>query len=275
MVTLTFADWTLIVPWLRGIMGGDLVNLFGPPRRLCAKLASLGDERASKEADMLRLKTLRRTLVAAILLGTVTVVTGAEIPATMGTADVNPGVQPITACIHQGNSQLRVVGDSSLCGGDTAVSWNATVGSLLSPAVGDVFTTARPDFQSVGFGHFVLVSHLTLPPGSYVVTAKLDATASDAGDGTPTALHVHCGLVAGGDSDDTLARGLIPSPVGFILGEADMPMTLQLAHVFTESGEAQLFCSHASKSAEGTIAASFVGNLRMTAIAVGQIRVQK
>src|SRR6266849_5366154 len=219
-------------------------------------------------AEAIPMRTLRRPLVAGLLLGAAAVVTGVAIAVTTGIADVNSSVQPVTACIHQGNSQLRIVGDPSLCGGDTAVTWNATVGSLVSPSVGDVFTTSQPADQLLGLGHFTKVSHLALPSGSYVVTAKLEARAGDAGDGTETVMRVNCLLIADADVDGAVAQGRIPSPGGAILAETDMPMTLQLAHVFAGPGEAQLYCSHESRSAADSIVATYVANVRMTAIAV-------
>ena len=129
---------------------------------------------------------VRRPLVAGVFGGAAVVAAGAAIagPATIRElGGASPGsAATVTACIHNGNSQLRVVTSADACGGDVPVSWSAVIGGGLSGNVGDVYSAEQSSTVGVpDDGTTVRILRLTLPPGSYHVTAKtvLESEATD------------------------------------------------------------------------------------------------
>jgi hypothetical protein len=199
-----------------------------------------------------------RSVVAGALLALAFVAVGVALAGPAARTAGITGNNPVTACIHNGNDQLRVVADPSSCDG-TPLSWTAQFG--LGPSVGDVFTTAK-DTVPLQPG-LTTVATLNLPAGSYVLIAKARVD-------TPPQVHAElsasCILSAGDDADNAHERS--GGNKGFFW-RATLP--LQLVHTFTTGGRATLTCTGGGFDDDDQPVAGFATQVKLTAIAVGKV----
>lgn len=177
------------------------------------------------------------------------------------TRSAAPGtVQALSACVHTGNSQLRLVSDASSCGSDTVVSWNATAGSAgTTPAanVGDVYATAIPT-SGVAAGSFTDVATLSLPPGSFLITAKVGLVLFLFGSSADTSCSVHRAT-----SNAVLDRSNESTTV------AGPTATLALEAVATFATPTTVVLSCSSNMDVG------IDQARLVALAVGKVNIQQ
>ena len=183
---------------------------------------------------------------------------------------------PISACVHHNGGGLYTA--RRCARKDRRLTWNVTgpTGPAGSPgAQGAAGAAGAQGIQgipgpthvysvqgaSTSFGAFpgATVATLSLPVGSYVVSAKLYIRAEDVGSYVWLA---NCTLSDGADSDFSQAEG---QPTGG--NDGDAPMTLTFVHTASSPDTATLSCYQQGTSGVSTSADSPV----ITAIRVGAV----
>lgn len=164
----------------------------------------------------MRKSRLAAALLAVAVAGTAVAFASGAVRRAFGVGTV----QTVTACIHNGNAELRIASSSGSCGNaEGALTWNASIGSgiLNAPQVGDVFTAhgfagldTRPQEQ-------VDVQTLSLPAGNYAVSGKTQMNGKGLSD-SPRASG-DCEIVADGkvvdatDASFSTSADAVPLPV--------------------------------------------------------------
>jgi hypothetical protein len=227
----------------------------------------------------------RRPLVAGVLLGAVAVVAGVAIAGTTGIVSkrVSLGglVQSVTACVHEGNGQLRVVADPSACGDDTAYAWSAVFANGPAPNVGDAFTTDQPNFVGLDPLSHKTVAQLPLPPGSYVFWANMEARETGAFSEMPLVLDVRCEITgvhlnfgSASRAADLVTPYGVRSHAGFGL---ILPIAVQAVGTLTQPEKVQLVCfNNSGRDSYGDPSVGVeLADIQFTAIAVGKVTTVK
>jgi hypothetical protein len=166
-------------------------------------------------------------------------------------ADI-PDSGVVHGCYKTVTGVLRVIDTSagdSCTPGETPLSWNqagptgVTGSSGPTGATGPTGTAGPSIFERALGGGDVpndpgTIGSLPLPPGKYLITAKLDVAPSAVGTNTDDWWQVQCTLVAGNDTDFA-AEADDTSDFHF---SREGTMSMMVTHEFSNGGSADVIC---------------------------------